>query len=162
MKNILYTVLALGVMFSLMACPDRSNVPLDDKPTEKINKKYLGTYKTQGWLWIVKKKNAYQYKITRTKVLTKDYKKVLFGYTTTINGQTFLQTQESEKNSAAGKEYYIYRLAKSDSDKYIVLQPFKKDFINKFKNAAAFKSFIEHHSDVNSLFPKDEKFYIYK
>ncbi len=69
MKKVIYSLCALLISFTFMACPYKSDVPLDETPTESIQEKYLGKYEKKNsstYTYTVERDNDKRYKIIET------------------------------------------------------------------------------------------------
>ncbi len=161
MKKILYSVCVALLSLTFMACPYKSNVPLTTTPTESVKDIYLGTYEKKNsstYTYKVEKESSKLYKILEiSNSSQKTY--TYFGYTTTVDGNVFLQTYKKPTSSSSKKYYYIYRLKPAKSGAFVTLEPLTKNIKEKFKSASEFKRFVANNQDLSFFFGKDEKYY---
>lgn len=161
MKNIFYSICFIAVSFVFMACPYKSSVPLAEKPSEAVQDKFLGEYEKKNsstYSYTVAKESAKMYKITETANSSKkEY--FYYGYTTTIDGNTFLQTFKKPTSSTSKKSYYIYRLKPAKSGAFVTLEPLTKNIREKFTSSSEFRRFVKNNQDLSFFFEKDEKYY---
>lgn len=160
MKKIANSLLALLISFFFMACPYKSDVPLDETPMEPVQTKFLGKYEKKNsttYTYTVERDNDKRYKIIETSKSGKEY--YYYAWTSTIGGQTYLQSYQKPTTSTAKKYYYVYRLDPAKSGAFVTLQPLTKNIKETFTSAAEFRRFIKNNQDLSFLFDTEEKYY---
>lgn len=160
MKKIFYSICVALISLTFMACPYKSDVPLESTPTEDVNSIYLGEYEkknSSSYTYTVKKESDKKYKIIEKNKSGKEY--IYYGWTTTIGGQTYLQTYRESSSSSSKKYYYIYRLKPAKSGAFMTMMPLTKNIREKFESSSELRRYIKRNQDLSFFFEKNEKYY---
>jgi len=146
-----------------MACPYKSDVALDAKPIQSIKKEVLGVYEKKGsssYTYTVEKENDNIYKFIRTSTseTSKSKPSEYFGFTSTIDGETYLQMYRQSKYSSK-KVYYLYRMSLNKSNTILSLEPLSEHIKEAFTSSKDLRAFIAKYKDLSFFFGKEEKYY---
>ena len=153
MKRILFFSTLILTCLTFIGCPYESKVPID-KPTVKINPKYLGTWEHEG--------NSEKYKITKYNNFTYQIEKIkqddtlsekLFAYTSLVNGTNFLNLWDEPTDTP--KKYTLYKL-QSTSDHTILLSEVTENIDEQFSSSDQLKKFISENMNRSYFYTKTD------
>jgi hypothetical protein len=160
MKKLIYTISIFTLSLLFMGCPYKTKVNLEDKPNEKVNSSYLGSYEKKGsttYKYIIKQKedDANKYRIEEIKNYDDSLYQAYEGYTTTIKGTQFLITNKISSYSTTNIDYYIYKLEANSSGTIMKLYELTDNITEEFETPKALKEFIAKHKDLGFFYNKN-------
>lgn len=163
MKKIIYSLSALMIAMIFMACPYKSDVPIDAEAKMNVNNSLLGNYEKKGstsYIYSIKKESEKEYKIIKTSTSETSTAKptVYYGYLSKVDGETYLQTYKKSKYSSK-KSYYLYKIIMNKSATILTMKPVTENIREKFTTSKELKNFIIKHQHLSFFFEKDEKYY---
>lgn len=153
MKNLLIFSSLILICFTFIGCPYESKVPID-KPTVKINPKYLGVWEHE--------KNSEKYKVTKYNDYTyaieqlekdKPANDKLFAFTSVVNGVNFLNLWDGPTDTP--EKYSIYKL-ELKSENTILLSEVTENIDEQFTNSEQLKKFIADNMARSYFYTKTD------
>ncbi len=162
MKQLRLSIALLPLLFLLTACPYASEFPLD-KPSQKINKAFLGKWIEKGGdekhpnFFVITESGANQYKFEQNEFSTSNevYEKTaLMGYVTDIGKTTFLNLKKQDDTN-----FLFYKIQLAPDATNFVLFEVTDNIDEKFTSSQSLKSFFEKNKDLSFFYNKEEKTY---
>lgn len=155
MKTLIQTGILLALCILFTACPYESVVPIST-PSEKINPKIIGNWKTvkDGQeVYRVSKKDDFNYMIEEfdgNNTLANTY----IAFSSTVNGKVFLNLRNEKQESRDGK-FMLLKL-EMYGDTMIKVDKLTENITEQFNSSEELKNFIFSNMK-NSYFYDKEK-----
>jgi hypothetical protein len=143
-------IVSLGFVFS--GCPYVSEVPID-KPSEKVNPKWLSTWEEQKEhdIYKITMQDEFTYNI---EVKHKDKNKIdkHLAYTSTINGTIFINKWDHQPGNSP-KKYALMKI-EMVGDNQINISPVTENIREVFTSSDALKNFIADNMKNSYFFER--------